>query len=74
MFCWAVIDVNLDVRGRPYWVCIRCQTRTFGTRTTLENLTAAGLIWSEEPPIEMIKRWLDKAAAAVGLAGDKKEE
>lgn len=68
-FCLATIDVNLDVRGRPYWVCIACQTRTFATRTTLDRLLTEGWIWSEEPPVERLRVWLKKVATAVGLEG-----
>jgi len=66
-FCLATIDVNLDKRSRPYWVCVACQTRTFATRTTLDNLETVGWIWSEEPPLEVLQAWLKRVAEKAGL-------
>jgi predicted nucleic acid-binding Zn ribbon protein len=66
-FCGAVIDVNLDVRERPYWVCVACQTRTFGTRTTLEQFLNVGLIWKDEPIAATLEVWWNKVAKAMGI-------
>lgn len=71
-FCLAVIDVNLDKRDRPYWVCVACQTRTFATRTTLESFKQAGWIWSDEPPLEALRSWLDRIMVEAGLKKKKK--
>ena len=73
-FCVAMIDVNLDKRDRPYWVCVSCQTRTFATRITLKRFTAWGWIWRDEPPLEALQRWMDQVAIAAGLKKPKKEK
>ncbi len=66
-FCLSSIDVNLDKRDRPYWVCISCQTRTFATRTTLDCFTESGWIWSDKPSREALRMWLDRVAITAGL-------
>ena len=73
-FCMAMIDVNLDKRDRPYWVCVACQTRTFATRITLERFTNSGWIWTDEPPLEALRAWFDHVAIAAGLKKAKKEK
>lgn len=71
-FCLTSIDVNLDKRDRPYWVCLSCQTRTFATRTTLDRFIGWGWIWSDEPPLEALRSWLEQVAIAAGLKKKRK--
>ncbi len=66
-FCLSSVDVHLDVKQRPYWRCWRCEVRSFGTKTALTALTADGWIWSTERPLDALKSWLGRVAAAVGL-------
>jgi len=56
-YCLARIDVNFDIKGRPYWRCGRCDLRTFGTRAALSSLRGDGWIWSgERPPVALQAR------------------
>lgn len=72
-FCLAQIDVNLDKRDRPYWVCVSCQTRTFATRTNLDRFKEDGWIWSDEPPLEALRSWFDRVMVEVGLKKKRKK-
>ncbi len=67
-FCLSIVEINLDVKGRPYWFCWRCQVRSFGTRAALTALKSNGWIWSKERPLDVLKAWLEKVAAT-GLEG-----
>lgn len=72
-FCFAELDVHLDVKGRPYWRCWRCEVRSFGTKTAHKALEASGWIWSDERPIETLKVWLQRMIDEMGLnMGEKK--
>ena len=57
-FCLSKLDVYLDVKGRPYWTCLPCGTRTFATRVALQILTEAGWIWCGQFPLKAVKSWL----------------
>lgn len=72
-FCLSQIDVNLDKRERPYWVCMSCQTRTFASRTALERFTTWGWIWSDEPPLEALQTWFDRIMVETGLKLKRKQ-
>ena len=69
-YCLSLIDLNLDKRGRPYWVCVGCQTRTFATRTTLDRLKADGWVWCNERPLVALRAWLKRVGLVAGI--DKK--
>jgi hypothetical protein len=62
-FCFSELDVHLDVKGRPYWRCWRCEARTFATKTAFKLLKASGWIWSGERPVAEHKAWLKQVAA-----------
>ena len=66
-YCLSEIDVNFDIKGRPYWRCGRCDIRTFGTRSALGSLRAAGWIWLDERPMESLRDWLAHVAEEAGL-------
>jgi len=66
-FCLSVIEVHLDVKGRPYWRCWRCEIRSFGTKTALALLRRDGWIWTVEPPVDLLRAWLKRVAIAAGL-------
>lgn len=72
-FCLSVIDVHLDVKGRPYWRCWRCEVRSFGTKTAQRTLETTGWIWSDERPLEALKAWLQRLMQEAGLSKGKKK-
>lgn len=66
-YCLAQIDVNFDIKGRPYWRCGRCDIRAFGTRTALIALREAGWVWSDERPLDSLRAWLERVAVVAGV-------
>lgn len=70
LLCWRQIDLDLDRRGKPYSFCPRCGIRIFMSRTTVDDLKSRGLAWTEEPPLESLRRWFKKAAVVIGLRKD----
>ena len=72
-FCFSELDVHLDVKGRPYWRCWRCEVRSFGTKTAHKALEADGWIWSNERPLKALKAWLKRLVQEVGLRPEKKK-
>jgi hypothetical protein len=70
-FCLSEIDVHLDVKGRPYWRCWRCEVRSFGTKTAFSSLKADGWIWSDERPLEALKAWLKEVMQKIGLVEEQ---
>ncbi len=73
-FCLSEIDVHLDVKGRPYWRCWRCEVRSFGTKTAFRSLQEDGWIWSDERPLEALKAWLNEVMRKVGLVEEQKDD
>ena len=63
-FCLCHVDVHLDVKGRPYWRCWRCEVRSFGTKTAFRALKGDGWIWSGDPPLEALRAWLRRVEIA----------
>lgn len=57
-FCFSELEVHLDVKGRPYWRCWRCEVRSFGTKTTHRALEVSGWIWTGERPLAALNVWL----------------
>lgn len=74
LFCLTQIDVYFDVKGRPFWSCPVCVTRTFGGRATLDSLKQRGWIWLEPRPLDAIKGWLTRLADSLGLPIEKPTE
>lgn len=72
-FCFSELDVHLDVKGRPYWRCWRCEVRSFGTKTAHCALETSGWIWSDERPLEALKAWLQRLMRETGLRKEKKK-
>jgi len=69
-FCLSETEVYLDVKDRPYWVCLPCGTRTFATKKALVVLKTDGWIWSGEQPTEAIESWLKRVSVRFGLRKD----
>ena len=44
------------------------------SRTTVDDLKSRGLAWSEEPPLETLRRWFRETALAVGLKKSKHDK
>ena len=74
LLCWRHIDLDLDRRGKPYSFCPGCGVRIFMSRTTVDDLKSRGLAWSEEPPLETLRRWFRQTAVAVGLKKSKHDK
>jgi hypothetical protein len=66
-YCFADVDLHLDIKGRPYWRCWRCEIRVFGTLTALKNLQADGWIWQETRSVEEMKGWIRRFEERLGL-------
>jgi hypothetical protein len=72
-YCLSEIDVHLDVKGRPYWRCWRCEVRSFATKTAHRSLETSGWIWSDERPLEALKAWLQRLMCETELSKGKKK-
>jgi hypothetical protein len=72
-FCLFELDVHLDVKGRPYWRCWRCEVRSFGTKTAFSELQMSGWIWSEPRPVEALKAWVEKVMQRAGLLKEQEK-
>ena len=72
-FCLRTIDVYLDIKGRPYWRCWRCEVRVFATKTAFRALKADGWIGTEERPLEELQAWFKRVAVAIGIEKEKKK-
>jgi hypothetical protein len=72
-FCVSELDVHLDVKGRPYWRCWRCEVRSFGTKTAFSTLQASGWIWSGARPVEGLKGWIGRVMERAGLLDEGRE-
>lgn len=72
-FCFSELDVHLDVKGRLYWRCWRCEVRSFGTKTAHSALLASSWIWSNERSLAALNAWLQQLMRETGLSkGEKK--
>lgn len=74
LLCWRQIDLDLDRRGKPYSFCPGCGVRIFMSRTTVDDLKFRGLAWSEEPPLETLRRWFRKTSVALGLGKSRNDK
>ena len=66
-YCLSGLDVHLDVKGRPYWRCWRCEVRSFATRSAQRSFEANGWIWTKERPLKELEEWLGRLAKKAGL-------
>jgi predicted nucleic acid-binding Zn ribbon protein len=66
-YCLSELDVYMDIKGRPYWTCLPCGTRTFATKKAFDALKGTGWIWEDERPLDALQAWLKRIANAAGL-------
>jgi hypothetical protein len=66
-YCLLEVDVNFDIKRRPYWRCGHCDLRVFASRTSLIPLQRAGWIQEGEPTAEVLLEFLDRVAEAAGV-------
>lgn len=70
-YCLSTIDVYLDKKSRPYWICLPCGTRTFATKVTMDSFQNSGWIWTKKRPLAALRKWLKQVAKPMNPRAEK---